>query len=169
MKINYHLLNDTLILQFDGRHEAVRKGDARFNALVDAIKKNELDKIPEIMEHNLFKGFKEFEYDKTNDILYYQKKPLPLALKAISFPSGLHWGRRQTASRNVSCSISPPWIDETNIFRRWLNASFCPSGEILGHEKLEVPFVSFLVLIEWVSSFASRLTSHKFEKGKYWV
>lgn len=81
MKINYHLLNDTLVLQFDGRHEVVRKGDARFNAVVDAIKHNLLQTIPEIMKHNILVNVEGFEYDKESGVLLHNGKELPEGLK----------------------------------------------------------------------------------------
>lgn len=79
--MNYHLHNGTLVLQYDGKVETIKEGDTRFNAIVEAIKNDELDKIPNLVEHDLFSDLAGFEYDKDTDKLTYEGKELPQGLR----------------------------------------------------------------------------------------
>jgi hypothetical protein len=49
-KINYHLLSDSVVINHNARTFVVRRGDARFTPIVDCIKNNRLDEIPDLVD-----------------------------------------------------------------------------------------------------------------------
>jgi hypothetical protein len=48
--VNYHVLNDSVVLNYGGRTEVISKTDNRYPKVIEAIKAGEWDKIPEIVE-----------------------------------------------------------------------------------------------------------------------
>lgn len=50
MKINYHVLDNTIVLNFNGKTELVAREDSRFEEIICAIKEDRLDDIPEIVD-----------------------------------------------------------------------------------------------------------------------
>ena len=84
--INYHLLNNSLTLHFNGEHHIIKKGDHRFNPIINAIKENNLEKIPNLIENNFFGNkLNGLIYDKEKDDLFFEGKPLADGLKKKIF------------------------------------------------------------------------------------
>lgn len=52
MQVNYHLLRNSVILNFSSRTESIADSDSRFNDIVQAIKDNKLADIPTIVDRN---------------------------------------------------------------------------------------------------------------------
>ena len=50
MKVNYHVLPQSLVVNFDGQTHNVMKGDSKYSQVLNLIKKNELDKIPAVFD-----------------------------------------------------------------------------------------------------------------------
>lgn len=49
-KVNYHLLSDSVIINHNAKTTAIRRGDSRFDKVVECIRDNRLDEIPEILD-----------------------------------------------------------------------------------------------------------------------
>ncbi len=49
LNVNYLILNDSLVVNFNGETHNVIKGDGRYSDIVEAIKNGELDKIPSLI------------------------------------------------------------------------------------------------------------------------
>lgn len=49
-KVNYHLLGDSIVINHNARTFVVRRGDARFTPIVEAIRLNKLEDIPELVD-----------------------------------------------------------------------------------------------------------------------
>jgi hypothetical protein len=52
MQVNYCLLRNSVVVNFDGRTESIADTDKRFQDIVQAIKDNRLDTIPGIVDRN---------------------------------------------------------------------------------------------------------------------
>jgi hypothetical protein len=52
MSVNYHLLKNSVVLNFDGETISIASSDSRFEDIVNAIKENRLDDIPSIVSRN---------------------------------------------------------------------------------------------------------------------
>lgn len=50
MKVNYVILPDSLVVNFEGQTHPVAKGDGRYQAILEAIKAGKLDKIPDLVD-----------------------------------------------------------------------------------------------------------------------
>lgn len=49
-KVNYHLMGNSVVINHKARTHVVRRGDARFDLIVAAIKENRLSDIPELVD-----------------------------------------------------------------------------------------------------------------------
>lgn len=52
-KVNYHLLTDSVVINHNARTQVVRRGDARFQPIVDAIRDKKLELIPDLVDTEL--------------------------------------------------------------------------------------------------------------------
>lgn len=52
MKVNYHVLNDSVVVNFNGTTVNIAKGDVRFDPVIRAIKTNKLSDIPAMVDIN---------------------------------------------------------------------------------------------------------------------
>ena len=77
-KINYHLLDRSVVLNFGGKTHVINKGDVRFEQIVKAIKSGNLAEIPELVDTS--KSFKKYGYDLVNGVLFKNGEELPDAL-----------------------------------------------------------------------------------------
>lgn len=50
MDINYHLLNNSIVLNYDGKTFTIAKGDGRFNPIVEALNNGQYERIPIIVD-----------------------------------------------------------------------------------------------------------------------
>lgn len=48
--LNYHVLNDSVILNYDGKTFNINSADNRYARIIECIKSGDLDRIPEIVE-----------------------------------------------------------------------------------------------------------------------
>lgn len=51
MKVNYSILNNSVVVNFSGKTISIAKGDARFNGVIRAIKDDKLEDIPELVAY----------------------------------------------------------------------------------------------------------------------
>lgn len=80
MKINYHVLNDSVVLNYNGKTKVIASGDDRHEKVLTCIREGRLKDIPEVVEI-------ERRYDgdgiKLKDgILMANNEPLPAELEA---------------------------------------------------------------------------------------
>jgi hypothetical protein len=54
MKVNYHVLNGSIVLNFNGKTISVHKGDGRYAEVLTCIKENRLDDIPTAVDVGAF-------------------------------------------------------------------------------------------------------------------
>lgn len=78
--INYMITNESVIVNYEGRTEAVSSSDARFEKILTAIKENRLSDIPAIVEENerLFTG----RLSLVDGLVHVDSQPLPFELSA---------------------------------------------------------------------------------------
>ena len=48
--INYHILNDSIVLNFKGKTEVLSSSDSRYEKVIDCIRQDRLDDIPKIVD-----------------------------------------------------------------------------------------------------------------------
>lgn len=75
MKVNYHILPNSIVVNFNGNTHNLSKSDHRFEQVKDAIKKGEYDRLPKILEHSDL--LQKSGLVLTNGTLYFEGKPLP--------------------------------------------------------------------------------------------
>lgn len=84
-KINYHLLNDSVIVSFSGQRFVINKNDHRFNKIVSAIKDNKLDNIPNIVSNDNL--FNKLGLELKDEELFFEGEKLPngLSQRVLNF------------------------------------------------------------------------------------
>lgn len=50
--VNYHVLNNSVVINYDGKTESVHQGDSRYQRILQCIREKRLGDIPEIVEEN---------------------------------------------------------------------------------------------------------------------
>lgn len=75
MQVNYHVLDNSVIVIYEGKHFQIMKGDPRFEAVIEAIKAEELERIPDLVDYE--KSFSEGELRLVNGVLELDGKALP--------------------------------------------------------------------------------------------
>lgn len=53
MKVNYHILDNSMVLSFDGKTTTIAKGDNRYDLILQAIRDDNLDGIPDLVDANI--------------------------------------------------------------------------------------------------------------------
>lgn len=75
MKINYVILPDSLVVNYGGQTHSIAKGDGRYQDVIAAIRDNQLDKIPKLVDLiNHFNAIKGLEVRGNN--VYLDDEPL---------------------------------------------------------------------------------------------
>jgi len=77
-KVNYHLLSDSVIINHKAKTTILRKGDIRFNDVVQCIKDNRLEDIPELLDTSSVFSKKGLELKDGH--LWMDGEPLPETL-----------------------------------------------------------------------------------------
>ena len=78
--MNYHLLNNSIVLNYLGKTVVVSKEDPRYEPVVEAIRTNNLNDIPAIVE--IERGFEGSSLSLKDGILYDGESPMPPELNA---------------------------------------------------------------------------------------
>lgn len=76
--VNYHALNDSIVLNYNGKTVVVAKGDSRYEAVLQAIRDHALDDIPAIVE--IERGFEGSGLELRDGILYENDVAIPTEL-----------------------------------------------------------------------------------------
>lgn len=87
MQVNYHILNDSIVLNFNGETHTINRGDGRYQDVVEAIKANDLVSIPNLVKVETW--FQKRGMDLKDGILYIDGEQLPSELsdKVLAFKS----------------------------------------------------------------------------------
>lgn len=78
MKVNYHVLNDSVVLNYDGKTFTVSRSDSRYAKVIEAIRSGQMDTIPEIVE--IEKSFNVPGIEIRDGLVYDGDTPLPSQL-----------------------------------------------------------------------------------------
>lgn len=78
--MNYHLLNDSIVLNYLGKTVAISVDDTRYSSVLDCIRNGELDSIPAIVETE--RAFEGTGIELRDGILYQNDSPIPSELNA---------------------------------------------------------------------------------------
>lgn len=76
--VNYHVLNDSIVLNYGGKTTVVARGDNRYEAVLEAIKSEKLDEIPGIVE--IERAFDGQGIELIDGLLHAEGKPMPVEL-----------------------------------------------------------------------------------------
>lgn len=76
--VNYHVLNDSIVLNYNGKTQVVARGDSRYDAVLGCIKEGNLDDIPSVVE--IERGFENSGIELRDGLLYENDSPLPSEL-----------------------------------------------------------------------------------------
>ena len=84
-KVNYHILSNSVVLNFEGRTIPINKGDGRYSDVIQAIKENRLDDIPDLVDVTTF--FSKQGFEIKNGVLHIDNEPMPemLSQRVLSF------------------------------------------------------------------------------------
>jgi len=85
--INYHILPDSIVLNFEGKTIPIAKGDGRYNSVIDAIKADKLESIPDIIDNEKYFNSIDDKLELRNNTLYLDGIAMPesLADRVIQF------------------------------------------------------------------------------------
>jgi len=75
MKLNYHLLENSVILNFDGKTVSLHSGDERFNKVIQAIKDDDFEAIRDLLDNQ--KRFDAFGVEYRDGGLFLDDIRLP--------------------------------------------------------------------------------------------
>ena len=76
--VNYHLLNESIVLNYNGKTVVISKEDGRFVAVLQAIRDHNLDDIPAIVE--IERGFEGSGLELRDGLLYENDVAIPTEL-----------------------------------------------------------------------------------------
>jgi len=84
MKVNYAILDGSMVLNFDSQTISLNKSDHRYNLVLEAIKSGNLDDIPSLLDNT--KVFSQFEGVTVKDEeLFFDGKKMPHGLSKKIF------------------------------------------------------------------------------------
>lgn len=78
MSVNFHVLNESIVLNYNGKTQVIAKGDSRFEDVLEAIRSHDLDGIPAIVE--IERGFNGGGLELKDGLLYAEGQPIPTEL-----------------------------------------------------------------------------------------
>jgi hypothetical protein len=81
MKINYSVLNDSIVLNYSGKTAVIASDDKRYEGVLNCIREERLADIPGIVETNE-RAFKEKGLDLRDGLIHVNNEPLPAELEA---------------------------------------------------------------------------------------
>lgn len=73
--VNYHLLKNSIILNFNGKTFTINKSDTKFEDIIKAIKENKLELIPDIVDVEA--KMKKSGFDYKNGSVLVKDEPMP--------------------------------------------------------------------------------------------
>jgi len=76
--VNYHVLNDSIVLNYNAKTVVVASDDSRYDEVLAAIREERLDDIPAIVE--IERAFQEQGMSLRDGLLYVNEEPLPSQL-----------------------------------------------------------------------------------------
>lgn len=81
--VNYHVLNDSVVLNYNGTTKVIAKGDSRFEAVLQCIRESKTDPeklndIPAVVE--IERGFQGSALELRDGVLYEGESPIPTEL-----------------------------------------------------------------------------------------
>lgn len=80
MKVNYIVLNNSIVLNFGGKTLSLNKGDGRYYDVIECIKTGRLDDIPSVVDIESY--FTKRGMQLTNGVLHINGEALPESLSA---------------------------------------------------------------------------------------
>jgi hypothetical protein len=78
MKVNYHVLNESVVLNYGGKTVTVAKGDNRYASVINAIREGKFDDIPALVETE--RSFFGSGFELRDGLLYEGETPFPSEL-----------------------------------------------------------------------------------------
>lgn len=79
--VNYHILNDSVVLNYNGRTEVIAKSDSRYEKVIAAIRAGDLDSIPAIAEA-MERAFEGSGLELRDGLLYEGEVAIPSELNS---------------------------------------------------------------------------------------
>lgn len=76
--VNFHVLNNTIVVNFNGQTHNIHKEDTRYEPVLQAIRDNKLDSIPELVDTK--KQFTDYGLDIIDGLVYLDDEQLPVEL-----------------------------------------------------------------------------------------
>lgn len=76
--INYHVLNNSIVINFGGVTHNIHKQDSRYEPVLEAIRNEELDRIPELVDNK--KKFNEYGLELCDGLVTLDGQQLPVEL-----------------------------------------------------------------------------------------
>lgn len=76
--INYHVLDGSVVLNYDGKTKVISNDDARYNKVLASIRANTLEEIPAIVE--IERGFNRDGIELVDGLLHANGTPMPSEL-----------------------------------------------------------------------------------------
>lgn len=84
-KINYHVLMNSIVVNYEGKTISINKGDRRYLPIIEAIKDDKLGDIPEIVDNKLKFSKHGFEVVDGNIVIDGQTLPKALSDRVLAF------------------------------------------------------------------------------------
>lgn len=78
VNVNYHVLSNSMVLNFNGQTHNIHSSDPRYNSILEAIKKDNLEAIPDLVDNA--KVYVAAGLELKNNTLYLDGQILPEAL-----------------------------------------------------------------------------------------
>lgn len=78
--VNYHVLNDSIVLNYSGKTVVLANGDDRYSDVLECIRNDKLEDIPGIVE--IERQFAESGIELRDGLVYVDNSPLPTELNA---------------------------------------------------------------------------------------
>lgn len=78
MKVNYHILNNSVVVNYDGETHTINVGDGRYHDVIACIKENRLEDIPDALD--VGKSFERMGLTLVDGVIHMDGQPLPRGL-----------------------------------------------------------------------------------------
>ena len=76
--VNFHVLNNSIVVNFNGTTHNIHKEDSRYEPVLQAIRDNKLDSIPDLVDTK--KQFSEYGLEIVDGLVHLDKQQLPIEL-----------------------------------------------------------------------------------------
>ncbi len=78
MNVNYMWLNNSVVLNYDGKTVTIAKGDERFDKVMECIQEGRESEIPDLIDYE--KHFKDQGLTLVNGLIHVEDTPMPSEL-----------------------------------------------------------------------------------------